>query len=86
MTQVVDNHFIDLTKAKSGHYYTVQEILDKELALKLMEMGFMKGMEIQKQSTAPFSGPLLLKVFPNGNLLALRYEEAEKVLVSLLFG
>ena len=84
MTQVIDNHFIGLTEAKSGYLYTIQEIPDKALALKLMEMGCMKGMQILKQSTAPFLGPLIIKVLPNGNLMALRFEDAKKVIVKAI--
>jgi Fe2+ transport system protein FeoA len=41
-----------------------------------MEMGCLKGMLIQKISAAPIHGPIMIKVFPNENLLALRAEEA----------
>jgi Fe2+ transport system protein FeoA len=82
MNQVVDNNFICLAEAKSGYLYTIQEITDKALSLKLMEMGCMKGMQILKQSSAPFFGPLLIKILPNGNLMALRFEDAKKIFVN----
>jgi Fe2+ transport system protein FeoA len=47
-----------------------------------MEMGCMKGMQILKQSSAPFFGPLLIKILPNGNLMALRFEDAKKIFVN----
>ena len=81
MPHTAENQSVDLNKATIGQELIVQKILDKSLALKLMEMGCMPKMQICKQNAAPFQGPVLIKVFPNGNLLALRYEEAEKVMV-----
>jgi len=79
MFQSAEKETINLAHAKIGKDLLLVEIYDKGLALKLMEMGCLPGMQICKQTAAPFYGPVLIKVFPNGNLLALRYEEAEKV-------
>lgn len=81
MFQSADKEIIDLAHAKTGKDLLLVEICDKDLALKLIEMGCLPGMQICKQTAAPFHGPVLIKVFPNGNLLALRYEEAEKIQV-----
>lgn len=74
--------FIALSNASKSSFYKIAEIRNRLLALKLMEMGCLKGMIIQKISAAPFNGPIVIKVYPNENLLALRYEEASEILIS----
>lgn len=77
--QEINKEQYDLNKAVSNSFYRITEIRNRLLALKLMEMGCLKGMLIQKISTAPIHGPIMIKVFPNENLLALRAEEAADV-------
>ena len=77
--QEINKEQYDLNKAVSNSFYRISEIRNRLLALKLMEMGCLKGMLIQKISTAPIHGPIMIKVFPNENLLALRAEEAADV-------
>lgn len=54
---------------------------DKALTLRLMEMGCLPGMQIEKLRTAPAKGLVLIKIHPCGSLLALRYEETQKIIV-----
>lgn len=72
----------DLNKAVSNSLYRISEIRNRLLALKLMEMGCLKGMLIQKISAAPFNGPLIIRVYPNENLLTIRYEDSSDILIS----
>jgi Fe2+ transport system protein FeoA len=74
--------FIALRNASKSGFYQIAEIRNRLLALKLMEMGCLKGMIIQKISAAPFNGPIVIRVYPNENLLALRYEEATDIMIS----
>ena len=74
-----NKELIALTYAKKSIFYEIAEIRNRLLALKLMEMGCMKGLQIQKISEAPIHGPIMIKVFPNENLLALRDEDAADV-------
>ena len=69
----------DLFPGESG---IIKEFTDLEMSVKLMEMGCLKGMFIKKISTAPFNGPIVIKVYPNENLLALRFEEAAEIIIS----
>ena len=77
--QEINKEQYDLNKAVSNSFYKISEIRNRLLALKLMEMGCLKGMLIQKISAAPIHGPIMIKVFPNENLLALRAEEAADI-------
>jgi Fe2+ transport system protein FeoA len=77
-----DKEFIALNKAKNNILYQITEICNRALALKLMEMGCVKGMTIQKLSEAPINGPIMIMVLPNENLLALRAEDAADIFLS----
>lgn len=77
--QEKNKEIFDLNKADIKSFYRILEIRNRLLTLKLMEMGCLKGMLIQKISVAPIHGPIVIKVFPNENLLALRAEEAADV-------
>jgi Fe2+ transport system protein FeoA len=72
---------IVLSSTTPNQRYYIEEIRDDLLKLKLMEMGVRKGMQIEKVRTAIGRGPLMLKIFPSGNFLALRFEEAKQILV-----
>ena len=74
--------FIALSNASKSSFYKIAEIRNRLLALKLMEMGCLNGMFIKKISAAPFNGPIVIKVYPNENLLALRFEEAADIIIS----
>jgi Fe2+ transport system protein FeoA len=80
--QQINTETVELKKAIIDCNYRIIEINSRPLALKLMEMGCLNGMIIKKVSAAPFKGPIVIKVSPNENLLALRYEEAENIILS----
>jgi ferrous iron transport protein A len=81
MSLYTEKDKICLAQVKDSQFYTILETNDRLLSLKLIEMGCMKGMKIEKLNSAPFYGPILFKVYPNGNLLALRHEEAKKLIL-----
>lgn len=70
-----------LSKIRLKKRLYIEEITDNSLKLKLLEMGLREGMQIEKIRTALGNGPLIIKIFPSNNLLALRYEEAKQILV-----
>lgn len=80
--QQITKETVELIKANIDSNYRIIEIRNRLLALKLMEMGCLKGMIIKKISAAPFKGPIVIKVSPNENLLALRCEEAKDMMLS----
>jgi Fe2+ transport system protein FeoA len=75
---------INLNEASVEKRYKIIEIKDRQLQLKLMEMGCMPEMFIEKISAAPFNGPLLIKIFPGANLLAIRREQCLEIILSEL--
>jgi Fe2+ transport system protein FeoA len=77
-----DKEYTALNDAKNNCFYQITEIRNRFLALKLMEMGCTRGMLIQKISEAPIHGPIMIKVLPNENLLALRAEDAANIHLS----
>ncbi len=77
-----NNGFTALRNASKSGFYQIAVIRNRLLALKLMEMGCLEGMIIQKISAAPFNGPLIIRVYPNENLLAIRYEDSADILIS----
>ncbi len=80
--QQITKETVLLVKATTDCNYRIIEIKNRLLALKLMEMGCLEGMIIQKISAAPFNGPLIIRVYPNENLLAIRYEDSADILIS----
>ncbi len=52
----------------------IKSFSDEALSIKLIEMGCLPGSEIQINFTAPFNGPIAIKVA--GYHLSLRREEA----------
>jgi Fe2+ transport system protein FeoA len=75
---------ISLSTAPEKELLHLLGVENKHLALKLMEMGCMPGMQIEKIRTAVGRGPVMIKLLPFGNLLALRFEEAEQLMVQCL--
>ena len=55
----------------------IKSFSDEALSIKLIEMGCLPGSEIQINFTAPFNGPIAIKVA--GNHLSLRKEEAQSI-------
>ncbi len=78
---MVSTKNINLTEAEFHVIKSICDIRDKNLSLKLMEMGCVFGTTIEKISSAPFRGPVIIRVYPNENLLAIRFEEAKKIIL-----
>jgi len=55
----------------------IQSFSDEILSIKLIEMGCLPGSEVQVSFTAPFNGPIAIKVA--GYHLSLRKEEAQSI-------
>lgn len=55
---------------------------DKELELKLMEMGFLQGEEVVVEQIAPLGDPI--SVIVAGYQVSLRISEADSVMVDLI--
>ena len=52
---------------------------DLNIQSRLVEMGFLPGVEIRLIKKAPFKGPIIFKI--RGYEVSLRYGDAEQVLV-----
>lgn len=55
---------------------------DKELELKLMEMGFLQGEEVVVEQIAPLGDPISVMVA--GYQVSLRISEADSIMVDLI--
>ncbi len=66
----------ELHKGQKGR---VDSFNDKQLSLRLMEMGFLPGEEIQVSHIAPMGDPIAVSVF--GYIISLRLEEANTIIV-----
>jgi Fe2+ transport system protein FeoA len=81
MTAQPSKPSISLSTAPEKTVLRLLEADNKKLTLKLMEMGCMPGMLLEKVRTAVGKGPVMIKILPFGNLLALRFEEAKQLMV-----
>jgi ferrous iron transport protein A len=70
----------NLADLQIGQRARIESFSDKELALKLMEMGCLPGEWVHIERKAPLGDPIAIAV--SGYLLSLRKEEAETILVS----
>ena len=62
-----------------GERAFVKEFRQEDLSLKLLEMGFLPGIEVMLDFVAPLGDPIGVQV--NGYCLAMRKEEAATVIV-----
>lgn len=70
-----------LSQLEIGQSAVIDSFTDKEMALKLMEMGCTPGEVVKLDQVAPLGDPIAISV--SGYLLSLRKAEASTVLVSL---
>jgi Fe2+ transport system protein FeoA len=68
-----------LSELKKGERATIKGYIDDELYLKMMEMGFIIGEEIEVVESAFFNDPIAYKVC--GYIVSLRKSEAETILI-----
>ena len=70
-----------LSQLKIGESGTIDSFTDKDMSLKLLEMGCTPGETVTLDRIAPMGDPIAIKV--SGYLLSLRKEEASTVIVSI---
>lgn len=71
-----------LSELKKGQKAVIKLINNKEILLKLMEMGCLPGEKIEVEKIAPMGDPISIAV--SGYHLSLRLNEADQVIVDLL--
>ena len=70
----------NLSELKLGTKAIIDSFSDKELALKLMEMGCLPGEKIHIERKAPLGDPIAISI--SGYVLSMRKSEAETILVN----
>ena len=70
----------NLSELKLGTKAIIESFSDKELALKLMEMGCLPGEKIHIERKAPLGDPIAISI--SGYVLSMRKAEAETILVN----
>ncbi len=68
-----------LSELVVGQRAKIVSLVDEELVLKLMEMGFLPGEEISVEQIAPLGDPICVMV--SGYQVSLRISEADSVIV-----
>jgi len=68
-----------LASMKLGDRAVIDSFTDKEMSLKLLEMGCTPGQIVRVDNIAPLGDPIA--IFISGYLLSLRKREADTVLV-----
>lgn len=70
----------NLNELKLGAKAIIDSFSDKELALKLMDMGCLPGEKIHIERKAPLGDPIAISI--SGYVLSMRKAEAETILVN----
>lgn len=70
----------NLSNLNPGERAVIDSFSDKELALKLMEMGCLPGERICIERKAPLGDPIAVSI--SGYLLSMRKSEAETIFVN----
>ena len=70
----------NLSELKLGTKAVIDSFSDKELALKLMEMGCLPGEKIHVERKAPLGDPIAISI--SGYVLSMRKAEAETIFVN----
>ena len=70
----------NLSELKLGTKAVIESFSDKELALKLMEMGCLPGEKIHIERKAPLGDPIAISI--SGYFLSMRKAEAKTILVN----
>ena len=70
----------NLSDLKLGVKAIIDSFSDKELALKLMDMGCLPGEKIHIERKAPLGDPIAISI--SGYVLSMRKAEAETILVN----
>jgi ferrous iron transport protein A len=70
---------ITLAELTLGESAVIDSFTDKEISLKLLEMGCLPGEIVQVRNIAPFGDPIA--IFVSGYTLGLRKAEAASVII-----
>ncbi|TDB68189.1 FeoA family protein [Arundinibacter roseus] len=74
---VTSRNVADLKKGEIG---IIKSFSDREMSLKLLEMGFLPGCEVRLDAVAPFGDPICVRV-GGCYCLSLRRNEAASIVV-----
>jgi len=75
----MSHHVLPLSRLKKGDRAVIKELTKGDLALKLMELGFLPGETVVIEKIAPLGDPMSVKI--GTYVLSLRKEEANAVMV-----
>ncbi len=73
---------LTLKDLKVGELAEVSGYKSDDIPAKFYEMGFIPGTQLQVKNKAPFGGPICISILSNKSILALRRNEAEKILIN----
>ena len=73
---------LKLSNLKAGQRAIIKVINNKEILLKLMEMGCLPGEKIEVEKIAPMGDPISISV--SGYHLSLRLNEADQIIVDII--
>ena len=71
-----------LKDLKIGELAEIAGYKSDDIPAKFYEMGFIPGTSLQVKNKAPFGGPICISVISNKSVLALRRNEADKILIN----
>ena len=75
----MSHNTVPLSRLKEGDSGVIKELTKGDLALKLMELGFLPGETVVIDKIAPLGDPMSVKI--GTYVLSLRKEEANAVMV-----
>lgn len=70
---------LKLSEYKTEQSGVIKEVLDNQIAAKLVEFGFLPGAVFSILNKAPFNGPIFVQI--ENNRVALRRKEAAFIIV-----
>lgn len=71
-----------LKDLKIGEQAVVIGFTTEDVPAKFYEMGFVPGTNLLVKNKAPFGGPICISIVSNKSVLALRRNEADKILIT----
>jgi ferrous iron transport protein A len=77
----MNHRLIPLSNLKEGDHGVIKELSRGDLALKLLELGFLPGEVVVIDKVAPLGDPISVKI--GTYLLSLRKDEADAVMVQV---
>ena len=73
---------LKLSSLKAGQKGIIKVINNKEILLKLMEMGCLPGEKIEVEKIAPMGDPISISI--SGYHLSLRLNEADQIIIDII--